>query len=477
MFISAKTLKLSQRFFILLGFLLAISTLFISLPREVLALLVLLIALSLWISEALPVAVTALFVPVLAIFTGILSPEDAFSAFGSPVVLLLVSVLILTRLVVSSGLAERITVHLLSGPLMGSSLRSLCIGLSLVCWLVAWWISNTAAAALFLPLVLALIPKLENLLSSPEYMKNVRYRLLLTCGFIPSLGGMVTPVGSLPNLVSIEALRQEGINISFGTWMSFGGPISFVFVIIFLSLLEVLYPLPRVSLKGIKPELRKEKSKLKPISFDEKCVLFSFLVTVFLWLLPSIQQNLELGFLESLARRLTVHVSAIFGVFLLFSLKILGTDSKIDWKAASGFDWGIILLFAGGLCLGKTVIEGGLPVYILNLTGISEGEVSGSSLASLVIPFTILLSEFCSNTVAASILVPSVLKLNPADVVLPVITALSAGFGFMLPISTPPNALVYGTGKLPLIKMIITGLIFDILGGFVLFIYFVILSN
>jgi solute carrier family 13 (sodium-dependent dicarboxylate transporter), member 2/3/5 len=438
------------------------------------AILILACALTLWVSEVLPVAITGLLVPVFAISNGILSVDDAFSVFGSPIIALLICVLILTRVMVVSGLAERIAVHLVCSPFVGGSVRSLCIAFAFFCWMLAWWMSNTAACALFLPIVLGLLPKFKELIEDESVYQKVKYRLLLTCAFTPSLGGMVTPVGSLPNLVSIEALRQQGIPMSFGTWMGYGLPVSFVFLICLLLVLEVLYYVPPISLDKIKQELERQATLLPKMRYEEKCVAFAFLSTVLLWLLPSIQEVLSLESIRFFTETITVAISAIIGVSILFFLLSLNKESKIGWSVSSHFDWGIILLFAGGLCLGKTILAAGVPDTLFDFEAMKAD--SGFYLATLVIPITISLSEFCSNTVAASILVPFVLSINASDIALPIITALSAGFGFMLPISTPPNAIVFGSGEIPLKKMIITGIIFDFLGGFILLGYYWILS-
>jgi solute carrier family 13 (sodium-dependent dicarboxylate transporter), member 2/3/5 len=438
------------------------------------AIVILLTCLLLWIFEVLPVAVTGLLVPVLAISNDILSLDEAFSVFGSPVIALLICVLILTRVMVVSGLAERIAVYLVCSPFVGTTLRSLCFSLGFFCWLLAWWMSNTAACALFLPIVLGLLPRIKEIIDDEQVYHTVKYRLLITCAFTPSLGGMVTPVGSLPNLVSIEALRQAGIPISFGTWMSYGMPVSFVFLLCLMVILEVIFHIPKVSLLPIKQELERQETLLPSFRYQEKVVAFSFMLTVLLWLFPSFVEIFSLNSLLFYKQKISVAVAAIIGVTVLFFLLSFQGEKKITWGQASGFDWGIIILFAGGLCLGKTILAAEVPEALFGLDRLEQG--AGVKLAMFVIPVTIWLSEFCSNTVAASILVPFVLSVNAQDIALPIITAFSAGFGFMLPISTPPNAIVFGTGEIPLKKMIITGFIFDLVGGVVLFVYYLLLS-
>lgn len=468
---------MTRRIFTLIIFLLVGFTFFsptiTKFSDSTIAIYILIVCLALWIFEIVPIAVTGLLVPVLAVSNSILTVDEAFSVFGSPIIALLICVLILTRVMVVSGLAERIAVYLVCSRLVGNSLRSLIIAFSFFCWLLAWWMSNTAACALFLPIILGLLPKLKEIIEDDKAYQNLTHRLLLTCAFTPSIGGMVTPVGSLPNLVSIEALRNVGISMNFINWSSYALPISFVFLLCMILLLEVLFPVPSISLSGIKEELDRKSTLLPGLKFEEKVVGISFLFTIFLWLLPSIVEIFSLNSIYEFSKNINVGVSAIIGVVLMFFLLSFKKEVQVSWKDASNFDWGIILLFAGGLCLGKMIISAKVPEYFFDFDTLSS--ISGIVLASYCIPATIILSEFCSNTVAASIFVPFVLSINYNDIALAVITALSAGFGFMLPISTPPNAIVFGTGKIPLSKMILAGFLFDLIGSLVLFIYYYLL--
>lgn len=444
------------------------------LSKSTIAILILLYCLGLWIFEILPSAITALLVPVFSISNGILLLDDAFSVFGSPVIVLLVCVLILTRTLAISGLSERVAVFLISSPYVGNSIRSLCFSLAFFCWLLAWWMSNTAVSALFLPIVMGILPQARKLVKEEHLYEKVKLRLLMTCAFVPSLGGMVTPVGSLPNLVSIEALRESGVNISFINWISYGLPISFVFLLCLMLVFEFLFHVPSISLSAIKADLEKRRNVLPKFSYKEKVVIISFFLTVILWLLPGVVDFFQISSLIEFKKKITVTISAIIGVVTMFFLLSLEREDRIKWKEASNFDWGIVLLFSGGLCLGKAMISAGVPEVVFQTSGV-EGAL-GSTLALYVIPITVLLSEFCSNTVAASILVPFVISINQSDIILPIITALSAGFGFMLPISTPPNALVFATGEVPLKKMIMCGLLFDLIGMVVLFGYYLLLA-
>jgi sodium-dependent dicarboxylate transporter 2/3/5 len=477
----SNTKILANRVILLLCSLLGACVLIVPQTPALVAVLILSIALILWISETLPAAVVGLLIPFLASGSGLLSSAEAFGNFGSSIIILIICVMILTRVLVTSGLAERIALTLLASPLTGTTLRSLCTGILIACWLTAWWISNTAACALFVPIVLGLLTKLDPMLKAHHYASRVRYRLLLTCAFVPSLGGMVTPVGSLPNLVSMTALSQHGVSLSFLDWMGYSLPASVIFIVALILIFEFRYPIPNISLKDLKQEMIKERLALPPLSAEQRGAAASFLFTITLWILPTIASRFgENGIAASLAT-LSVHSAAIIGVGLLFSLASMQCQSSsTHWKSASQFDWGIVLLFGGGLCLGEVVTTAKLPEIAFSYLGFSSNHTSdvlSPAIALASIPLTIILSEICSNTVAAAVLVPAILGIAPGNVILPVIIALAAGFGFMMPISTPPNALVYSTGKLPLRQMILTGLLLDILGVIFLFGYYWILQS
>jgi len=477
----ANTPSVSNLSFLAVGLALIGVLLYVPMEPATTAALMLLVCLGFWITEALPSAVVGLLVPILSVSTGLLTPAKAFESFGSSIVILIICVMILTRVVLTSGLADRLSLLLLAGPLTGTTLRSLVFGVAIACWLSAWWISNTAACALFIPIVLAVCSKLESAIGDSAVLTSVRHRLLLSCAFVPSLGGMSTPVGSLPNLVSLKALADQGIPFTFVEWMAYGLPASLILLIALLLLLEFRYPIPSVSLKTLKHDLKAECAKMPRASYDQWCAGIAFTVTVILWLMPTVGSQLLSGIIPVGLTTLPVHTAAVVGVTVLFAFAGLRQGvSSIDWKSASDFDWGIVLLFAGGLCLGDALTAAHLPELAFSYLGVSQGSLDGLShlpatVPLVLIPLTIILSEVCSNTVAAAILVPAVLEVIPGNVILPVTIALGAGFGFMLPISTPPNALVYGTGQLPIRHMVVTGLLFDCVGGVLLYLYYLVL--
>jgi sodium-dependent dicarboxylate transporter 2/3/5 len=217
------------------------------------------------------------------------------------------------------------------------------------------------------------------------------------------------------------------------------------------------------------------------MSYNEWCALIAFGITISLWLLPALFKS-SVQSTPQLSVLFATHNAAICGVITLFLLRLLGrAENRLSWKEASEFDWGIILLFGGGLCLGEILTTAKLPQYIFALCGVdllTTGTQSlGLSLVALFLVLTIMLSEFCSNTVAAAVLVPTVLEIAPNNILMAVTIGLAAGFGFMLPISTPPNALVFGTGRIPLREMIVTGVLLDVAGFGALILYFYLMNS
>jgi sodium-dependent dicarboxylate transporter 2/3/5 len=288
-------------------------------------------------------------------------------------------------------------------------------------------------------------------------------------------------VGSLPNLVSIKALADHGIQFTFVGWMAYGLPASLILLIALMILLELRYPIASVCLKTLKHNLRAECADMPRASYEQWCAGIAFMSTIVLWLIPAVSAQLPYQIIPAFLTSIPVHTAAIVGVTMLYAL--VGARqgvSIINWKSVSSFDWGIVFLFAGGLCLGATLTAARLPELTFSYLGVSRESLQGlsqlpASVPLLLIALTIILSEICSNTVAAAILVPAVLEVFPGNVVFPVIIALGAGFGFVLPISTPPNALVYATGKVPLRHMLVTGLLFDCVGVVLLYLYYLVL--
>lgn len=429
---------------------------------------------TLWFTELLPLAVTALIVPILAVFTGILDAKTSFASFGDPILFLFIGSFLLAGAMEKHGWDKRIAYMILSRSWASPSIDRLCTILALICWTLSMWISNTATCAIMTPMVLGIGQTLKDQLRSECDSKYLTQRLLLITAFASSIGGMATPVGSPPNLIALSLLKERGISISFVQWMSYGVPISLAMLIALLFLLKLRMPIEAKDLSSISSLFKSKLKELGRLKRSEVLVALTFLIAVAGWIAPDIANALKLDpiFIKSLTSRLNMGVVGLVAAILLFIFRDEKKSPLLNWNDTHFINWGVILLFGGGLCLGKVLDVSMLANHISNT--IFFGVFSdGVGLILITILFAILLSEFSSNTASASILVPIVLAQVESSstefvIAISVAVALGASCGFMLPVSTPPNAIIYGTGKIELKAMIKNGISFDLIGFFVI---------
>jgi len=296
--------------------------------------------------------------------------------------------------------------------------------------------------------------------------------------FASSVGGLATPVGTPPNLIGLGIIEQQlGIKIAFFHWMAFGLPLALVLIAFLVAYLNRLCPAEPGLMSGGARWIQEEKSKLGPLTAGERNVLIAFLATVTLWVLPgviAITSGTDAPAGQWMNRHLPEAMVSLLGAGLLF---VLPTDWRaakftLTWREATRIDWGTILLFGGGLALGDLMFSTGLAKWIGE--GLAHA-LDAKTTLGLVVLFTIvatLVSETTSNAASATMVVPvaiAVAKAAGVDPIQPALAAcLGASMGFMLPVSTPPNAIVYGSGCIPLLKMVKYGLLLDLVAFLVI---------
>jgi sodium-dependent dicarboxylate transporter 2/3/5 len=298
--------------------------------------------------------------------------------------------------------------------------------------------------------------------------------IMLLTSFGASIGGMATPVGTPPNLIGIGLLRDlAGIHISFASWMLLAVPI--VAVTMAALLLTLLYPRARhirLSPEAVKT-VRAELDRLGPVSRGERNVLVAFGMTACLWVGPGMLQAI-LGLTHPLVQRVNTllpeSIAAIAGAILLFVLPVnwRARQFTLKWEQAARIDWGVVLLFGGGLAMGQMADSTGLSRALGEWVA---GRFPDAGTIGLTLVFTavaIVMSESASNTAAANIIVPMAIAVSVAADVSPLEPALGAilgaSMGFMMPISTPPNAIVYSSGHVPITAMVRHGVVLDLIG-------------
>ncbi len=390
----------------------------------------------LWITQALPIGTTALLIPVLAITSGILTTSDAFEKFASPVIFLFMGGFALAASLQRYGLDQLFALKMLSLS-GGRSLQAILL-LFLTTALLSMWISNTATIALMLPIAIGLLST-----HSAEKEPNLYIFVLLGLAYSGNLGGMATLIGSPPNAIAAAAA-----GLSFSDWLYWGLP---MFALLFPLMILILYVI-------FKPTFSSSLSfELKPIEYDwhRKFVIGVFLFTALGWIFSSPISS-ALGIAKGFDSML-----AVLAIILVTGSKSLPFDDFIKKT-----NWGILILFGGGLTLSSVLKASGASMWLANVISSNLPHDNTWLILIIICVFVIFLTELVSNTASAALLVPLFMSVG-IDLNLPaagiaVVIALSASCAFMLPVATPPNAIVFASGFVPQKAMMRAGLVLNL---------------
>ncbi len=422
-----------------------------------------------WTTEALPLPVTALLGPALAVALRVAPVRDVMAPFAHPLIFLFIGSFILAQALFVHRANERIAYGVLSLPLIGARPTRILIAYGVIAAFLSAWMSNTATTAMLVPIGVSLVVFMESVGNLP---KRYGTALMLMTVYACSIGGMATPVGTPPNVIAVAAIQEQlGIRISFVEWMLFAVPMTLVFLAIVFVYLNWVGRSSIREIPGAEAIIAQRQAALGPWTPGERNAVLAFGVTVALWVGPGLlpvllgrEHPLAVAVLTSLPES----VAALSGAILLFVLPISRTErSTITWRQAAQIDWGTVLLFGGGLSLGSLAGATGLAQVV------GEGVVglapTNSAIAITIAAtmFTVVLSNTMSNTAAANIAVPIVISIAVAAGVDPIPPAIAAALGasvaVVLPVSTPPNAIVYASGRIPIMTMIRYGLLMGLL--------------
>jgi sodium-dependent dicarboxylate transporter 2/3/5 len=425
-----------------------------------------------WVTEAIPIPATALVGAVLAVVCGVASATDVFAPFASPTIFLFMGSFMIGRAVSDHGLDRRLAFTLLSLRSVQGSAPRIAMAIGLLTVAISAWMSNTATTAMMMPVAMGVLSAIGATRGAPA--RSVATPMLLSVAYAASVGGIMTPVGTPPNLIAIGLLeRVGGIRIPFFSWMVMAVPIG-------LALAAVLMTMAtrRVGGGGARG-MAAAVGREPPAGWttgQRNCAI-AFGLAVVGWVTPgaiAVFGSTASPLYRLLAGRLDEAVVAVAAAALLF---VLPTDWRartftLDWSSAARIDWGTILLFGGGLSLGGLMFSTGLAREIGTRLVALSGAESLWSVTAISIAIAIVLTEITSNTAATNMLVPVVLSICQAQGVNPIPptvgTALGASMAFMLPISTPPNA--NGSGLIPVTTMIRYGVMFDLVAFVILFV-------
>jgi sodium-dependent dicarboxylate transporter 2/3/5 len=429
---------------------------------------------TLWITEALPMPVTALLGAAACTVLRVADAKTIFAPFADQLMFLFVGSFILARAIFLHELNRRVAFGVMSLDWVGGRPGRILFAFGAATALISAWISNTATTAMMMAIGLSMI----HFLFDPAHAKSLgvdrRYAtgLMLITSFAASIGGLATPIGTPPNVIGLGLIKKFlDVEISFFEWMLVGVPVVVILYLFLFAYMNWFCPSGVRELAGSREMLKTNRQSLGPWTTGQKSTLIAFLTTVGLWIAPGVVALVageESATYRLLRESLPEGVAALIGASLLFLLPGKTGRRAMTWDEAVQIDWGVVLLYGGGFSLGE----------LSRLTGLADAV--GQGLASrlpvsgefgLLLASTAvaaLVSETTSNTASANIVVPLVISLARAAGVDPLPPALGATFGaslgFMLPVSTPCNAIVYGTGYIPLTRMIRYGLLLDVVG-------------
>jgi len=421
-----------------------------------------------WLTEAIPIYATALLPLALFPLSGATSMQAAARPYAHPLIFLFLGGFLIALAIQRWGLDRRIALSMLRW--VGARPARIVGGFMAVTAGLSMWVSNTATAVMMLPIALGVIELAEETDSHGTRSREFATCLLLSVAYAASIGGVGTLVGTPPNLfLASFAETHLGREISFVRWMAVGLPLVAVFLpATWLLLTRVLHPLGDAPLEGTAERVARDHEALGALGRGERIVLVVFGLTAAGWLLRPLLVGIEIAGWAPLAG-LTDAGVAMLGALSLFAIPVDWRERvfALDWKSTQHLPWGILLLFGGGLSLANAIDAAGLGAYLGSLVAGLDG-VSPVLLTAIVVTLVIFLTEITSNTATAATLLPILAGIAPALGVSPfalaVPAAIAASCAFMLPVATPPNAVVFGSERITIAQMVRAGIGLNLLG-------------
>ncbi|MCA1772048.1 MAG: DASS family sodium-coupled anion symporter [Halomonas sp.] len=421
-----------------------------------------------WITEAIPIPVTSLLPIVLLPITGALEGSRVTAAYGNPIIFLFLGGFMIALAMEKWGLHKRIALVIIG--LLGTSINRIVLGFMAATGFLSMWVSNTASVMMMLPIGTAIVYQVTQELSKSDGdhsddIDKFSKALIFGIGYGGTIGGLGTLIGTPPNIILAATVSELfGVQISFADWLFFAFPV--VVILLFASwllLTRIIYPVKFADLPGGKEVIQKEKQALGTTSFEEKAVLWVFLFAAFMWITRSFLWEGQLLTIPGIDDTMIAMVAAI-ALFLIPSKNQGGC--LLDWEVAKDVPWGILLLFGGGLAIAAGFSSTGLAEWIGEQMNVLEG-VNFLMVILLASAMVLFLTEITSNTATATMILPVLaslaLALNVHPFVLMVPAAMAANCAFMLPVGTPPNAIIFATGKIKIAEMVRNGFGLNIL--------------
>ena len=416
-----------------------------------------------WITEALPIPVTALLPMVLLPYLGVFSVSEATAPYASPIIFLFMGGFIIALGLEKYHLHQRIALNLIK--VTGTSANGIIAGFMIATALLSMWISNTATTVMMLPIAISVI----GLLFSEKELQNNACKmfalgLMLSIAYAANIGGSMTLIGTPPNIVMAGYLKEMlDYEISFSTWLMIGIPTGlFLLSMTYFMLTRFLFVCNIKEIEGGKILLAEKLRFLGSLTKEEKLVASIFALTAFGWVFK-VQINQLIG-----RPILSDTTTAMIGGLLMFitPLSLKNGEFVLEWEDAKKLPWGILILFGGGMCLAKSMEKVGLIQVIGDFVA-ANSAFGTFSLIAIVVVLVLFMTELMSNVALITIFLPVIIGvaqgLNIEPLILVVPATIAASCAFMMPISTPPNAIVFASGHIHIKDMIRAGLLLNVL--------------
>ena len=419
-----------------------------------------------WLSEAIPVPATALLPIVLFPLLGILDGGVVTRAYGHHLIYLFLGGFLIAVTMEKWNLHHRIALHTIQ--LVGVTPQRIVLGFMLATAFLSMWISNTAATMMMVTIALAVLHDIGHKVEHQPGDFRFGTALMLGIGYAATMGGVATLIGTPPNAIFAGVVEKSyGYSVSFLDWLKFALPLSVVMLLLtWLYLTRILFRSEIAHLPGGREFFRQQLAGLGPMSREEKAVAIVFATVAALWILRGLYQPPALAMVKD-------STIAIAGAVVLFMIPVnlKRREFLLDWRTAVTIPWDIIILFGGGFALAQGFNESGLTSWLAGRLEVLQG-VDIVLIIGAVVLLVIFLTEITSNTATASLLLPVMGALAAATEVHPfgmmVAAVLAASFAFMLPVATPPNAIVYGSRYVTIMQMARAGIWLNLLGAVVI---------
>ncbi len=420
-----------------------------------------------WLTEAVSISVTALLPLLLFPLLDIMPIAEVGNNYGSPIIFLFFGGFVMALALEKVNLHRRIALNIIR--ITGTTPNKVVLGFMIATASLSMWISNTASVVVMLPIAMSVIKLLiDDVDGFTKKDRNFAVSVLLGIAFSANAGGIATVIGTPPNSILIGLLENEyQIEISFLKWMVFALPFSIIMIgLSYITLVHLIFPSKGLNFSASNEVIQEELRKLGPTRSKEKMVLGIFAVTVSLWIFRTLINSVfpSLGLSDTM-----ISMFAAISLFAVpFNLK--KGDFILDWKDTEKLAWGILILFGGGLALAKGMSVSGIVDQVSQ--SIAAGNFSITATASLLILLMLFMTELMSNVALVAVLAPVVagiaIGLGIPMVYLLIPVTMASSCAFMLPMATPPNAIVFASGFIEVKDMVKAGILLNLVAVLIL---------